>query len=120
MGSQADLSTEICIRDDRFNLAKVECQTLCQQHLQQQQYLIPIVHRQAIASTTSTTSTTSTRTTILPKVQRQALRQANELPNTTVATGLVLVEIGRPENYSKVIEGVLRRVFLLELAKCTL
>ena len=117
MGSQADLSTEIYRRDDRFNLAKVECQTLCQQHLQQQQYLIPIVHRQAIASTTSATSTASTRTTILPKVQRQALRQANELPSTMVATGLVSVETGRPDNDSNVIYVILRRAFLLEIAK---
>ena len=109
MGSQADLSTEM-IDCNRFNLAKVECQTLCQQHLQQQQYLIPIVHRQAIASTTSTTSTTSTKTTILPKVQRQALRQANELPSTMVATGLVLVETGRPDNDSNVIEVILRSI----------
>ena len=113
MGSQADLSPEM-IDCNRFNLAKVECQTLCQQHLQQQQYLIPKVHRQAIASTTSTTST---RTTILPKVQRQALRQANELPSTMVATGLVSVETGRPGNDSNVIEVILRRAFLLEIAK---
>ena len=90
---------------NRLNLAKVECQTLCQQHLQQQQSLIPIVQRQAIASTTSTTST---GTTILPKVQLQALRQANGLQSTTVATGLVSVETGRPENNSNVIEVVLR------------
>ena len=110
MGSQADLSTEIYMIYEmkdckRFNLAKVECQTLCQQHLQQQQSLIPIVQCQAIASTTSTAST---RTTILPKVQRQALRQANELPNTMVATGLVSVETGRPENNSNGIQVVLR------------
>ena len=41
-------------------------------------------------------------------MQRQALRQANELPNTTVATRLVSVETGRPENNSNVIEVVLR------------